>query len=123
MIAGHLQFEIRNIQEGARQAVSNSYRKFHHGVIVSQVMQPIISLRASAIGDHPAILDHAYQLLNNGMINAHHGKPIERNILDKSQIGFLGLFKTAVMVKMFRINIGDDHHIRRKFYERAIRLV
>ena len=86
-------------------------------------MQPVVSLRAVPIGDDTAIFDLSDQLLNNRMIDAHDSKAIERDILHKGQIGLLGLFEAAVMIEMFRIDIGDNHHICRELYKRAIRLI
>src|SRR5215218_5452736 len=48
-----------------------------------QVDEAHIGLRILAIGDDAPVLDLADESLHHGMIDAHHGEAIERQVLDE----------------------------------------
>ncbi len=65
----------------------------------------------------------ADQCLHLGMIDAHDRKAVEGDVLDEGKIGLAGRIEGAVMVEMLRIDVGDDHHIRRQLDEGTVGLI
>src|SRR5471030_552206 len=94
-----------------RAAVGDAHGKMRGAIPELAINEAIVSLRAAAIGNDPAIIHLSDDFLDHWMVDAHDGKAIERNVLDKAHEGFLGLVKGAVVIEMFRIDIGDDDHI------------
>ena len=82
-----------------------------------------ISLRVLAISHNAAVFDAAHQSLHFGMIKAHHAKAIEGNILDKLRESRTHSVEIAVMIEMFRVDIGDDRNIGRKLEERTVAFI
>ena len=63
------------------------------------------------------------RVLHHGMIDAHHGKAIERQVLDEMAEGVLHRFEGLEVIEMLGIDIGDDRDLGRQLQERAVTLV
>ena len=76
-----------------------------------EIDKPHVGLRILAIGDDAAILDAADQRLHLAVIGAHHGKAVERHILDEGLKRILHGIESLEMIEMLGIDIGDDGDI------------
>ena len=61
--------------------------------------------------------------LHHGMIDAHHGKAVERHVLDEIAERVLHRLERPEVIEMLGIDIGDDGDIGRQLQERAVALV
>ena len=72
--------------------------------------RPHLGLGIDAIGDQAAIIDARSQGLDLGMVKTDGGEAIEGDVFDKGGEGLLDRFEVAIVIQMFRIDIGDDGH-------------
>ena len=82
-----------------------------------------IGLRAEAISDDAAFGEARNQALHDGMIDAENVEAIKRYAAGIIFKALLQGFEAAVMVEMFRVDIGDDCDRRRQLQERAVAFV
>ena len=91
--------------------------------IAAHIERMHIGLRVEAIGDNAFIGHSRDQRLHFRVVDAQHGIAIERQILDKAEIGLTHVFKHAVMIHMFRVYIGDDANGRGQVRKRAVAFI
>ena len=61
--------------------------------------------------------------LHHRMIDAHHGKAVERHVLDEIAERVLHRLERLEVIEMLRVDIGDDGDVGRQFQKRAVALV
>ena len=115
--------QIADIVNLAGAPIGHAHREAGFPVLVAHLHQAHVGLRAPTIGDDATVAHLADHLLHHRMVDAHDGEAIEGNILDEGEEGLLRLVEGTVMVKVLGVDIGDDHHIRRKLHEGAIGLI
>ena len=123
MPSRHRQHDVRYLVRGVGLAVAEHDLEFRAAAVRRQVDQPHIGLRVFAIGDDAAVLDLADEGLHHGMIGAHHGKAVERHVLDEIAERVLDRLERLEVIEMLGIDVGDDHDIGRQLQERAVALV
>ena len=123
MVAGNGETEIDDVMRLAGAAVGHAHRETRLAFLVTHVGQAHVGLRAAAIGDDAAVAHLADHLLHHRMVDAHHGKTVEGNVLDEGEEGFLRLVERAVVVKMLGVDVGDDHDVGGKLHEGAVGLI
>src|SRR6202000_3495605 len=109
--ARHWQCEIGYLGRRAGLAVEGHDRELRAAAGRTKIDQSRVGLRIFAIGDDAAILDLADDGLYDGMIDAHHRKAVERNVLDKTAERVLHRLERLEMIEMLGIDIGDDGDI------------
>src|SRR3546814_5557050 len=77
----------------------------------------------SAIGDDAAVADARNDRLHLGVIETEHRGAIKGHILDELDEGGLDRVEAAIMVEMFRIDVGDDRDRAVEAQEAAVALV
>ncbi len=82
-----------------------------------------VSVGAQAVSDDAAIGDAGDQGLHLGMVEAHYGKAIERNVLDEAHEGVAQRVEGTVVIEMLGIDVGDHRDGRGQAQERAVRFV
>ena len=123
MASRHRQHEIGDLVHGAGLAIVERDLELRSAAHRRQVEQPHIGLGVLAVSDDAAILDLADEGLHDGMIGAHHGKAVERQVLDEMPEGILHGLEGLEVIEMLGIDIGDDRDIGRQLQERAVALV
>ena len=108
---------------GAGLAVAKRDLEFRAAARRGEIDQPRIGLRIFAIGDDAAVLDLADDGLHHRMVDAHHGKAVERHVLDEIAEGVLHRLERPEVIEMLRVDIGDDGDVGRQFQKRAVALV
>ena len=119
----HRQHEVGDLVHGIGLAVAEHHLEFRAAAHRHEIDQPRIGLRIFAIGDDAAILDLADDGLHHRMVDAHHGKTVERHVLDEIAERLLHRLEGLEVVEMLGIDIGDDGDVGRQFQERAVALV
>ena len=104
-------------------AIADRHLEFRAATHRRQIQQLRIGLRILTIGDDAAILDLADQGLYHRVIGAHHGKAVERNILDEIAERILDRLEGLEVIEMLGIDVGDDDHVGRQLQEGAVALV
>ena len=121
--ARHRQREFVDIGGLPGLTVADQDVETRNAVVQSDVEQADVRLRVLAIGDDAAILDAPDQLLHGRVIEAHHRKAVERQILHEGQESLLDRVEGLEMIEMFRIDIGDDGDVGGQLQKRAVALV
>ncbi len=85
-----------------------------------EIGKPHVGLRIAAVSENAAVFQFADQRLHHRMIGAHHGKTVERNILDEGAEGVLHRLEGVEMVEMLGVDIGDDDDVGRQLDEGAV---
>ncbi len=88
-----------------------------------QAVYPVASILAEPVGQHgPGHIDQ--QIANHLIINAHNRQTIERQIVQKLDIGFLHDFKVeAIGFHMVRFDIGHHRHHGLQMQEGGVALI
>jgi hypothetical protein len=121
--ARHRQRDVLDFVRGATGSFTEQHREQGRSAGMRYVDKAHVGLRVLAVGDDAVILDAAYQILHNGMIDAHHREAIERHVLDKGAKRILNGIEGLEVIQMFWIDIGDDGDIGGKLQKTAVRLV
>ena len=82
-----------------------------------------VGLRILAVGQNPPVLDPPDQLLHRGMIEAHDGEAVKRQILDQGEKGLLDRVEGLEVVEVLGIDVGDDRDVGRQLEEGAVAFV
>jgi hypothetical protein len=89
----------------------------------AEIRQPHVGLRAAAVGDDAPVLIRPISAWTSGMIDAHDGEAVERHVLDERRKASRRPRRSAVVVEMLGIDVGDHHDFRRQLDEGAVGLV
>ena len=87
------------------------------------ILAPDVGLGGKAIGHHAAIAHLGDHRLDFGVIDAQHRAAIERHVFDEFDEGLLDRFEIAVVIEVFRIDVGDDRDRAVEPQERTVALV
>ena len=123
VLAGHRQREADDVADSAAGPVTDRDAEARHRALGAQVAVAHVGLGIGAIGDDAAVLDAPDEFLHLGMIEAHDGKAIERDVLDELLVGLPNLPERAIVVEMLGIDIGDHGDVGRQLQEGAVRFV
>ena len=88
-----------------------------------ELEEPHVGLRVLAVGDDAAILDAPDEALHDRMVGAHHGKAVERHVLDEGEERVLHGREGLEVVEVLGVDIGDDRDVGRQLEEGAVGLV
>ena len=121
--AGHRQDEILDLHAEAGAAIADHHPEAALAALQVDVDEAHVGLRVLAVGDDAPVLDMADQILHDRVIDAHHGKAIERDVVDEAPERVLDRLERAEMVEMFGVDVGDDGDIRRQLEEGAVGFV
>ena len=82
-----------------------------------------IRLGGEPVGHDPMVRQPRDHLLNRGVVDAQHGKPIERNVSDELVVPRDHFFLGAPVIQMFWIHVRHDGDDRRQSQKTAIAFV
>ena len=84
---------------------------------------PHHGLGIDAIGHQPPVIDRGDQLLHLGMIQTDGGEAVEGDVLDEVDEGLPHRVEVAVVVQVFRVDVGHDRNSGLEPQEAAVALI
>ena len=121
--ARHRQHEILELDAHARAAVADEDAEARAAAALLDVHEAHVGLRVLAIGQDAPVLDPADEVLHDRVIGAHHGKAVERDVVDEGAEGVLDGVEGLEVVEVLGVDVGDDRDVGRELEEGAVRFV
>ena len=123
VVAEHRQEQIVDGAGFAGGALGDDGVEFAAALTGPDVDRADIGLRAEAVGDDAPLGQLGDHPLHDRMVDAQHGKAVERDVADKALEPCLQRGEIAVIVEMLGVDVGDDRDRRRQLGEGAVALV
>ena len=82
-----------------------------------------VGLRRKTISNDPAVADLGQNRLHFGMVETHDRRAVKWHVFDEFDKGIFDRVKVAIMVKMFRIDVGDNRNRAIQPQEAAVAFV
>ena len=93
-----------------RQTLRDLRGEYHAGLVMADINRPHIRIGRHPIGNDPPVRNARQQPLYSRMVNAQGGKAIKGNRGHKIGEGPFQIIIGAMVIQMFRIDVGDNRH-------------